>query len=89
MADPVQNTTFDRTDLLPHWAPSLQCDERAAKLAAWQAHRACADCRWWEQDADTPQDRMGVCGAPSWDRVAGCLTAPADHTCEEWEAAFD
>jgi hypothetical protein len=73
-------TAFDRSDLLPHWEPTLAGDKRAAKLAAWQAHRACADCRHWYVD---PGEDVGGCG-----RVTlAFMAAPADHSCAEWEPA--
>ena len=75
-----QQTTFDRTDLLPHWELTLMGEERAAKLGAWQSYRACADCAHW---AAQPGDVVGGCEA----FTAGGLAAPADHSCPDWRSA--
>lgn len=70
---------FDRSDLMPHWKDSLCGQEREAKLAAWQAHQACADCAHWEEP--DPEDWTGVCGLFR----LGALFVPADHSCEQWQ----
>ena len=56
------------------WADTEPAEERVARHAAWQAYRACADCRNWEHDEG---EDVGCCLLVD---LASLLT-PSDYTC--------
>lgn len=61
-----------------HWSPTLPAADRARYEAAWQAFRACRDCRHWQAG---PGPALGVCGA----ETLATLITVEDYTCDEFE----
>lgn len=67
------------------WKPTEPPEQRAARLAAWQACRSCIDCRYWDYDPEYDTGRVAAC--KSRPDIACSVIVPEDFTCEDWAAA--
>ena len=66
------------------WKVTEPPEARAARRAAWQAHRSCIDCRFWDYDPEYDTGRVAAC--TSRPTIACSVVVPEDYTCEDFAA---